>query len=537
MAFDPIYYTKQNSDVVSSGLDPVVHYLTKGWEEGRSSSQGAPALSADEMMKEIIAFTPAQMTSTLKNVGMAELLLLDVSSSFDLNVTLTEYFGVFKNANPDEIAPLVTRLDNTAKAKLLGNLKADELTFLDGANNFDMGATLNAMDTTALAGVMGKWGAEQMGTMDKLASFDLGKTLNSFSGDQMKAMTVAWNSGAPGGAVAGGTAQLDLIAGLSSFDFNKQMTATGNPDLALGMLARMDVSRMSTVLGGLDSKGLAFIDGAKDFDLSKALSTLDAGMLSNVMGKWDSSQIGYLDNLGGGFNSGTVMNKFSGDQMKSVMTSWSKDATLLSAVANNTNFDFSGQMAKMGDANLMGSMTNMMGATQFANTMGKMDATSMAVLGGAKGFDLGAKMTAMDTTALAGVMGKWGAEQMGTMDKLASFDLGTSLNRLDSAAMGTVMGKWTDPNVLTMVAGLNNFSLGNAVTNLGAEAKGAILGTWTPSMISGLEKNTGLPTAQLIADAGKFVPGGATGVMAGETRLSAAPGVQMSVEPTLRQQG
>lgn len=38
--FDPVYYLDRNSDVRSSGCDPLRHYLDHGWKEGRDPSAG-----------------------------------------------------------------------------------------------------------------------------------------------------------------------------------------------------------------------------------------------------------------------------------------------------------------------------------------------------------------------------------------------------------------------------------------------------------------------------------------------------------------
>jgi len=37
-AFDPVYYRRSNPDVAAAGADPLTHYLTQGWREGRDPS-------------------------------------------------------------------------------------------------------------------------------------------------------------------------------------------------------------------------------------------------------------------------------------------------------------------------------------------------------------------------------------------------------------------------------------------------------------------------------------------------------------------
>ena len=36
--FDPVYYAARNADVVAAGIDPLAHYMTCGWREGRAPS-------------------------------------------------------------------------------------------------------------------------------------------------------------------------------------------------------------------------------------------------------------------------------------------------------------------------------------------------------------------------------------------------------------------------------------------------------------------------------------------------------------------
>ena len=232
-----------------------------------------------------------------------------------------------------------------------------------------------------------------------------------------------------------------------------------NPDEILQVLAGLDSSELISVVSSLDVSQLEELDSIEDFDLAETLASLDSTLL-DAMGIFDK-MAGDVDFFQG---------IFSPDEM----------------------------LFMLGGAGDM-----------LADIVRGMDASNLAFLDGAEGFDLGATLAGLDPDMLGGFMSGWGGGELAFLGDLEGFDLGATMAEFDPEIMASMLGSWDDPSAISFLGGLDGFDFGAMLNDMPDNLKGEMLGHMDGSVLAGLGDLGGdFDLTVFAADAGDFLPDG-----------------------------
>lgn len=238
--------------------------------------------------------------------------------------------------------------------------------------------------------------------------------------------------------------------------------ATGNapnPDEILQTLAGLDSNELIAVVSSLDVSQLEELDNAEGFDLAETLTSLDSTLLG---------EMGIFEKMAG-------------------------DVDFFQGIFNPTEM-----LAMLGGSG--GMLTNIVQG---------MDASNLAFLDGAEGFDLGATLAGLDPTMLGGFMSGWGGDELQFLDGLGGFDLGAMMSEFDPETMASMMGAWDDPNAISFLGGLDDFDFEAMLNGMPDNLKGEMLGHMDNSMLAGLDGLGGdFDFATFVGDAETFLPDG-----------------------------
>ena len=232
-----------------------------------------------------------------------------------------------------------------------------------------------------------------------------------------------------------------------------------NPDEILQALAGLDSSELISVVSGLDISQLEELDSVEGFDLGETLASFDSTFLSDL---------GIFDKMAGDIN--FFQGVFSPDQM----------------------------LAMLGGAGDM-----------LTDIVHGMDASNLAFLDGAEGFDLGATLASLDPAMLGGFMSGWDGDELQFLDNLTGFDLGSTLAGFDPETMASMMSSWDDPSVVSFLDGLDGFDLDAMLNDMPDNLIGEMLGQMNGAVLASLDDLSGdFDLATFVAGAGDFLPEG-----------------------------
>jgi hypothetical protein len=289
-----------------------------------------------------------------------------------------------------------------------------------------------------------------------------------------------------------------------------------------GVLGAIDDDLLASFMQGWGANELQYLDGLDSFDLDGTLMTFDPGVLMGMMGQWDdTSNLEYLANLDGfdfgammGANPDQTMGFLGGlpaefqnliyDDFGAEEFSWLDGAAefdLAGMMAGNFDF-FSGMMSPEEALGLFGSVGG-----NLNDVVHGLDATDLAFLDSAEGFDLGTFMDGLDPGMMAGFMEGWGEGQLSFLDGLGSFDMAATLGEFDPETMASMMGGWDDPDALGFIGGLEGFDFAGMLDQMPEDMVGGLLGEWDSGMFDMLgTMGGGFDVNSWIADAGDYFP-------------------------------
>lgn len=232
-----------------------------------------------------------------------------------------------------------------------------------------------------------------------------------------------------------------------------------NPDEILQELAGLDSSELISVVSSLDVSQLEALDSIEDFDLAETLASLDSTLLD---------EMGIFEKMAGDVD--FFQGIFSPDEM----------------------------LFMLGGAGDM-----------LADIVRGMDASNLAFLDGAEGFDLGATLAGLDPAMLGGFMAGWGGDELQFLDGLGGFDFASTMAEFDPETMASMMGAWDDPSAISFLGGLDGFDLGAMLNGMPDDLRGEMLGQMDDSLLAGLGDLDGdFDLTDFVAGAGDFLPDG-----------------------------
>ncbi len=294
------------SDAIqSSGLSAEAYYLQNTWNDDLLDGN---APGPDEILHALAGLDSSELISVVSSLDISQLEELDTVEGFDLGETLASFdpilltkLGIFDKMSddinffqgifdPDQMLAMLEGSGNKL-ADIVHGMDASNLEFLDGAEGFDLGATLAGLDPNMLGDFMSGWDGDELQFLDGLAGFNLGATLTEFDPEMIASMMGSWDD----------PSAISFLGELDDFDLGAMLN--GMPDNLKGeMLGQIDGS----VLAGLG-------DLSGDFDLTTFVA--DAGDflpkgfdLNTAMN--DGGTGGFFDLISGGISSINIGNMF-----------------------------------------------------------------------------------------------------------------------------------------------------------------------------------------------------------------------------------
>ncbi len=419
--FDKDFYIANAPNFSASGLTPLEHYITEGWQLGIPTSPDGDSLIGEDVLLTVASLPSEVLASLLSNMNANDLRRFETETSLRIDTALTNYFDILQAMNPDEVGILVGEHPET-----LATMEAANLAYLDNGQVFDLSATMNELEDSIIANVVAGMNSDALAFIENLPAFDLGPRLDKLPDQILAESMTQW-----------GDNRLDFFAQLPNFNmgerldamdsaFVSQALAPWNPAaiLSLDQLStsfdveqhifgnidhfhNFDPGNMVGLLGGLSPDklleatshlgvaDLQFLDSADGFDLGAVLNAVDESLLGGMLYNWEGENLQFLGSLPS-FDMGGRLQNMNEDFLALVLSNWEIDD--LSTVAALPGFDALGRIGSMNDQLL-------------ASTMNGWNAETLQVINDHSTLDLGARLENFNPTLIS-TMTNWGEDEL-----------------------------------------------------------------------------------------------------------------------------
>lgn len=218
--------------------------------------------NADDVMNLLGSLGETAKLKIYEDFDASAFAWLDQAADFDLVSTMSTNFSFFKSVmSPEEALGLFGQLGGNMN-HVVHSLRSEDLSYLDSAQGFDLGAFFGTLPDEMLAGFMEGWGTDQLQFLSELPSLDFEEMLGGFDPNIFAEMIGGWDD--PGA--------ISFLGDLDSFDFSGMLEKI--PDVKVADLAREWNSEM---LSSLSDIGGSFDPNAW-FEESGAGELLPAGV-------------------------------------------------------------------------------------------------------------------------------------------------------------------------------------------------------------------------------------------------------------------
>ncbi len=158
---------------------------------------------------------------------------------------------------------------------MFGSMDSDSMQFMDGMDDFDMGAEMTEMDDRYMSELFGNMDATGFSFFDDIDDFDLGGQLETMDDGLMVSMLNGMDSDS-----------MQFMDDLDGFDMGE-------------VIVNIDDGHKNSLFSGMGIEDLRFFNAIDNFDLGTELSAMGDDYKTNILGGMTVDGLEFFDELEG----------------------------------------------------------------------------------------------------------------------------------------------------------------------------------------------------------------------------------------------